>query len=67
VLLLIFALLLSYAAFSSRSCPSTKSNEELQEKLAHFDSLMKGVSALGDSAIATALIAIAMLTLLRRQ
>jgi membrane-associated phospholipid phosphatase len=70
VLLLIFALLLSYAAFLYPVLPfDLLSSEELQEQASPlFDSLMKGVSALGDFAIAATLIAIAMLTFaLRRQ
>jgi membrane-associated phospholipid phosphatase len=70
LLLLIFALLLSYAAFLFPVLPfDLKFSEELQEQASPlFDSLMKGVSALGDFAIAATLVAIAMLTFaLRRQ
>lgn len=70
VLLLIFALLLSYAASRLAILPfDLKSNEELQEQASPlFDSIMKGVSALGDFAIAPTLVALAVLTFaIRRQ
>jgi membrane-associated phospholipid phosphatase len=70
VLLLLFAILLSYAASRFQVLPfDLKSNEELQEQASPlFDSLMRGVSAIGDLAIAMTLTAIAMLTFaMRRQ
>jgi membrane-associated phospholipid phosphatase len=70
VLLLSFAILLSYAASRFQVLPfDLKSNEELQEQASPlFDSLMRVVSAIGDSAIAMTLTAIAMLTFaMRRQ
>ena len=70
VLLLLLALLLSYAAARFPVLPfDLKSYEELQEQASPlFDGLMRGVSALGELAIAMMLTAIAMLTFaLRRQ
>jgi membrane-associated phospholipid phosphatase len=70
VLLLLFALLLSYAAARFPVLPfDPKIYEELQEQASpFFNKLMGGISALGELAIAMALTAIAMLTFaLRRQ
>ena len=62
VLMLAFAILLSYAAARFPVLPfDLKSYEELQEQASPlFDRLMKGVSDLGELAIAMALTAIAM-------
>ena len=68
--MLAFAILLSYAAARFPVLPfDLKSYEELQEQASPlFDRLMKGVSDLGELAIAMALTAIAMATFaLRRQ
>jgi membrane-associated phospholipid phosphatase len=68
--MLIFAILLSYAAARFPVLPfDLKSYEELQEQASPlFDMLMKGVSAFGELTIALALTAIAMVTFaLRRQ
>jgi membrane-associated phospholipid phosphatase len=70
VLLLLSALLLTYAAARFPVLPfDLKSYEELQEQANPlFDELMRGVSALGKVAIAVVLTAIAMLTFaIRRQ
>ncbi|NTV27080.1 MAG: phosphatase PAP2 family protein [Methanothrix sp.] len=70
VLLLLLALLLSYAAARFPILPfDMKSYEELQEQASpHFDEIMRWISALGELSIAMALTAIAMLTFaLRRQ
>ncbi len=64
VIMLAFAILLSYAAARFPVLPfDLKSYEELQEQASPlFDRLMKGVSDLGDQAFAVALTAIAMVT-----
>jgi undecaprenyl-diphosphatase len=70
VLLLLLALLLTYAAARFPVLPfDSKSYEELQEQAGPlFDGLMRGVSALGEPAIAMTLTAIAMLIFaIRRQ
>jgi len=70
LLLLLLALLLSYAAARFPILPfDMKSYEELQEQASpHFDEIMRWISALGELSIAMALTAIAMLTFaLRRQ
>ena len=70
MLLLLLALLLSYAAARFPILPfDMKSYEELQEQASpHFDETMRWISALGELSIAMALTAIAMLTFaLRRQ
>ena len=70
VLLLAFAILLSYAASRFPVLPlDMKSYEELQEQASPlFDWLMQGVSYLGDLTIAMALTAIAMaIFAIRRQ
>jgi membrane-associated phospholipid phosphatase len=70
VLMLIFAILLSYAAARFPVLPfDLKSYEELKEQASPlFDELMIWVSALGELAIAAALTAIAMLIFaIRRQ
>lgn len=70
VLLLLLALLLSYAvAWSPALSFDAKSYEELQEQASpQFDWLMRAVSDLGEAAIALMLTALAMLTFaLRRQ
>jgi len=70
VLLLLLALLLTYAAARFPVLPfDSKSYEELQEQASPlFDGLMRGVSALGELAIAMTLTAIAMLIFaIRRQ
>jgi len=70
VLLILLALLLSYAAGRFPILPfDMKSYEELQEQASpHFDELMRWISALGELSIAMALTAIALLTFaLRRQ
>ena len=70
VLLLLLALLLSYAvAWSPVLSFDAKSYEELQEQASpQFDWLMRAVSDLGEAAIALILTALAMLTFaLRRQ
>jgi membrane-associated phospholipid phosphatase len=69
-LLLLLALLLTYAAVRFPVLPfDSKSYEELQEQASPlFDGLMRGVSALGELAIAMTLTAIAMLIFaIRRQ
>ena len=70
VLLLAFAISLSYAASRFPVLPfDLKSYQELHEQASPlFDSLMRGVSALGELAVATTLTAVAMATFaLRRQ
>jgi membrane-associated phospholipid phosphatase len=70
VLLFLLALLLTYAAARFPVLPfDSKSYEELQEQAGPlFDRLMRGVSALGELAIAMKLTAIAMLIFaIRRQ
>ena len=70
MLLLLLALLLSYAAARFPILPfDMKSYEELQEQASpHFDELMRWISTLGELSIAMALTAIAMLAFaLRRQ
>jgi membrane-associated phospholipid phosphatase len=70
VFLILFALLLTYAAALFPVLPfDLKSYEEIQEQASPlFDELMIWVSALGDLTIAVALTAIAMLTYaMRRQ
>jgi len=69
MLMLAFAMLLSYAASRFQVLPfDQKSYEELQEEASPlFDILMKGVSYLGELSIATTLIVIAMLTFAARR
>lgn len=69
MLMLAFAMLLSYAASRFQVLPfDQKSYEELQEEASPlFDILMKGVSYLGELSIATTLTVIAMLTFAARR